>query len=142
MPSTLVSQSTFPHYSSRSSLLRNSFKIPVSQLWLEQIKYEQYKVHTVKCDIFGTRLYLVSNTKLETEMKEEPDSHCLIKCKLHVALGLTHGLGLSRMPYCRVDARQGNMRNIGKFQGRHVFIHLPCIIQLVLLYLGLGFLVK
>ena len=27
-------------------------------------------------------------------MKEGPDSHCLIKCKLHVALGLTHALGL------------------------------------------------
>ena len=28
-------------------------------------------------------------------MKEGPDSHCLIKCKVHVALDLRHTLGLT-----------------------------------------------
>ena len=31
------------------------------------------------------------------------------------------------MPNFRVDVCQGNRRNIGKFQGRHVVIHCPCI---------------
>ena len=44
------------------------------------------------------RLSLVSNAKPKTEMKEGPDSHCLIKCKLHVALGLTHALGSAGCP--------------------------------------------
>ena len=71
------------------------------------------------------RLSLVSNTKLKTEMKEGPDSHCHIKCKLHVALGLTHALGLAGCP--TFELMHANRRNIRRFQGRHVVSHRPCI---------------
>ena len=124
VPSTLVSQSTFPHYSSQSSVLRIPFKFDFQLA--SSGRNRQYKVHTVKCDIYGMRLYFVSNTKLKTDERRtgQPLPHKMqTAC---IALSLTAWASAGCRTF-RVDARQGNRRNIGKFQGRHVVIHRPCI---------------